>query len=93
LRNPKILILDEATSALDAAGEHLIQQALSKLMQNRTTLLIAHRFSTIAKADRVLVLDGGRVSQFGTLEQLLAQKNGLYSQLHSLQLCEPETVA
>lgn len=85
LRDPGILILDEATSALDAASEHLVQQALDYLMQDRTTLIIAHRFSTITKADRVLVLEQGRLVQEGRPQYLSAQQDGAFYQLMSLQ--------
>lgn len=84
LRNPAILILDEATSALDSESEHLVQQALERLMKNRTTLVIAHRLSTIAGADQILVLHQGRVVERGTHEQLLAL-NGHYRRLVEMQ--------
>ena len=80
LKDPRVLILDEATSALDAESEHLVQEALERLMQGRTTMVIAHRLSTIMDADRVLVLDGGAVVQSGTHRDLVAQ-DGLYRQL------------
>jgi ABC transporter fused permease/ATP-binding protein len=85
LKDPRVLILDEATSALDAESEHLVQEALGRLMEGRTTLVIAHRLSTVKEADRVLVLDGGRVVQQGSHEQLLAE-DGLYKQLVQRQL-------
>jgi len=87
LKNPRILILDEATSALDTVSERLIQQALERLMTSRTTLVIAHRLSTIVKADKILVMDGGRVVEQGTHGELIAE-NGLYSKLHNLQFAE-----
>lgn len=80
LQNPPILLLDEATSALDAESEHLVQDALQKLMKNRTTLVIAHRLSTIQKADEILVLDQGEIKERGTHYDLLF-KEGLYSSL------------
>jgi ABC transporter fused permease/ATP-binding protein len=80
LKDPSVLILDEATSALDAESEHLVQEALDRLMQGRTTMVIAHRLSTIMDADRVLVLDDGKVVQRGTHHELVAQ-DGLYRQL------------
>ncbi|MDQ1834847.1 ABC transporter ATP-binding protein [Massilia scottii] len=86
LRDPRILILDEATSALDSASELQVQRALDTLMQGRTTIIIAHRFSTIVKADRILVLDQGRLAQQGTHAQLVAQQDGLYFQLMRHQL-------
>jgi ABC-type multidrug transport system fused ATPase/permease subunit len=85
LRDPRILILDEPTSALDARSEHLLQQAIGNLMRGRTTFVIAHRLATVGRADRILVLDGGRVVEQGTHEELLGQL-GLYHELHALQL-------
>ena len=83
-KDAPILILDEATSALDSESERLVQEALDTLMRGRTSLVIAHRLSTIKAADRVLVLDAGRVVEQGTHEELLAQ-GGLFAHLHSLQ--------
>jgi ABC transporter fused permease/ATP-binding protein len=80
LKDPKILVLDEATSALDAESEHLVQEALDRLLEGRTTLVIAHRLSTVKNADRVLVLDGGKVVQQGTHHELVAEA-GLYRKL------------
>ncbi|RKH60355.1 ABC transporter ATP-binding protein [Corallococcus llansteffanensis] len=80
LKDPRILVLDEATSALDAESEHLVQEALDRLMQGRTTLVIAHRLSTVRGADRVLVLEGGAVVQSGDHASLLGQ-DGLYRRL------------
>jgi ABC transporter fused permease/ATP-binding protein len=80
LKDPRILILDEATSALDAESEHLVKEALDRLMKGRTTLIIAHRLSTVAGADRVCVLDGGRVVQSGPHVTLIGQE-GLYRRL------------
>jgi subfamily B ATP-binding cassette protein MsbA len=87
LRNTPILILDEATSALDTGLERQIQEQLEALMRGRTTLVIAHRLSTVEKADRILVMDGGRIVETGTHEELLAH-NGHYSVLHRLQFSE-----
>jgi ATP-binding cassette subfamily B protein len=80
LKDPRILILDEATSALDAESEGLVRDALERLMRGRTTLIIAHRLSTVLGADRVVVIDGGTVAETGTHAELLV-KNGIYKRL------------
>jgi ABC-type glutathione transport system ATPase component len=91
LQNPEILILDEATSALDTVSERLVQAALDYLSRDRTTLIIAHRLSTVQKANQIAVLDQGQVVEVGTHEELL-QKGGYYSRLYSMQFAEhPET--
>ncbi|WP_259769224.1 ATP-binding cassette domain-containing protein, partial [Pseudomonas protegens] len=82
-----ILLLDEATSALDAQSEHLIQQALPSLMKNRTTLVIAHRLATVKNADRIAVMDQGRLVAVGTHQQLIAN-SPLYARLAALQFSE-----
>jgi ATP-binding cassette, subfamily B, bacterial MsbA len=84
LRNPAILILDEATSELDAESEIAIQKALVEIMKNRTTFIIAHRFSTIRKADKIIVLENGRIQEIGTHDDLL-DSQGLYRKFHELQ--------
>ncbi len=89
LKDAPILILDEATAALDTESERLVQSALDRLIPDRTTLVIAHRLSTVEHADQVLVLDGGRLVEQGTHAQLLA-RGGLYSHLHRMQFREPE---
>ncbi|MGZ4808769.1 MAG: ABC transporter ATP-binding protein [Thermoanaerobaculia bacterium] len=88
-KDPPILILDEATSALDTESERLVQQALNNLVKGRTTLVIAHRLSTVRSADKILVLDRGEVVESGTHEQLLARR-GIYRRLHDLQFLEEE---
>ncbi|MBS7812562.1 ABC transporter ATP-binding protein/permease [Roseococcus pinisoli] len=92
LRDAPILILDEALSAVDAENEALIQQALDRLMQGRTTLILAHRLSSVIGADRILVLDRGRVAESGTHSELMGQ-NGIYRQLMGAQDAERGTVA
>ncbi len=87
LKNAPILILDEATSALDTEAERHIQAALAQLLRNRTTLVIAHRLSTVEQADRIVVLDGGELAEIGTHAELIA-RGGLYAQLHSLQFSD-----
>ena len=87
LRNPPILILDEATSALDTESERLVQDALEKLMKNRTSLVIAHRLSTIKNADEIVVVNNGEIAERGTHQELL-EKQGVYARLHAMQSFE-----
>jgi len=84
LKNPRILILDEATSALDTESEKIVQAALDRLMKGRTAVVIAHRLSTVRNADKIVVIDKGRIAEVGTHEQLLAKK-GLYANLYAVQ--------
>src|SRR5690606_28253155 len=90
LKNPRILILDEATSSLDSASERLVQEALERLMAGRTSFIIAHRLSTIRNADRILVLDQGRIVAQGSHEELIAEESGLYARLYRMQFAEEE---
>jgi ABC-type multidrug transport system fused ATPase/permease subunit len=85
LKNPPILILDEATSSLDSSSEHLISEALERLMESRTTIIIAHRLSTIKNCDAIAVFDKGSIIEYGTHDALIAQ-NGVYAHLSALQL-------
>jgi ATP-binding cassette subfamily B protein len=86
LADPAILILDEATSSLDAESERLVQDALDKLMENRTSIIIAHRLSTVRRADQILVLSGGVILERGTHDELIGKDGGLYGTLAKLQL-------
>jgi ATP-binding cassette, subfamily B, bacterial MsbA len=88
LRNSPILILDEATSSLDAESELLVQDALHTLMRNRTSFVIAHRLSTVRRADAIVVLERGRVAEIGRHDELLARSGGVYAKLYSLQIFE-----
>jgi subfamily B ATP-binding cassette protein MsbA len=87
LKDAPILILDEATSALDSESERSVQDALDNLMTRRTTVVVAHRLSTIRRADRIVVLVGGKIAEQGTHEELMARKQE-YSRLYSMQLLE-----
>jgi subfamily B ATP-binding cassette protein MsbA len=91
LKGSPILILDEATSELDAESEFMLQKALANLVEGRTVFVIAHRLSTVMKADRIVVVDGGQIVEMGTHEELLARK-GLYNRLHTLQMLGEEPV-
>ena len=91
LKNPPLLLLDEATSALDAESERMVQAALESAMKDRTTLVIAHRLSTVQRADRIVVMDGGRIVESGTHASLSAS-GGLYSRLAKLQFDAPDSL-
>jgi ABC-type multidrug transport system fused ATPase/permease subunit len=92
LKDPAVLILDEATSNLDTESERLIEDALARLLVGRTTLIIAHRLSTVQRADRLVVLDRGRIVEEGTHEELLG-RGGLYARLYQRQFREERSSA
>jgi len=85
VRNAPILLLDEATSALDTESEHAVQKALDEAMSGRTVVVIAHRLSTVVRADKIIVMQDGMVAEEGTHEELAARENGLYARLNNLQ--------
>lgn len=93
LKNPAILILDEATSSLDSESERLVQGALDRLMQGRTTFIVAHRLATIRTADKIAVIEAGRVVEFGTHDELSANAEGLYRRLSALQFGQHDDAA
>ena len=86
LRRSRVVLLDEATSSLDAESELLVQDALAKLLLNRTSFVIAHRLSTVRRADAIIVLDEGRVCEIGRHDELLANPNSQYARLYAMQL-------
>jgi len=91
LKNAPILILDEATSHLDTESEMLVQRALQNLMEHRTVIVIAHRLSTVRRADKIVVLDRGRIAETGKHEDLI-NSGGVYQRLHELQFLEPDSL-
>ena len=84
LKNPNILIFDEATASVDSETEHLIQEAIERLISGRTTIMIAHRLSTLSKANKIIVVDGGEIIEFGSHDELMAKK-GKYYRLIEMQ--------
>jgi subfamily B ATP-binding cassette protein MsbA len=89
LKNAPVLILDEATSALDAESERLVQKALANLITNRTTVVIAHRLSTVRRADKIVVMEDGQIVETGTHAELL-EHGGKYRRLYELQFADEE---
>jgi ATP-binding cassette subfamily B protein len=85
LENAPLIILDEATSSLDSHSEKLIQQALHRLLKNKTAIIIAHRLSTIMEADRIIVIEKGKIAEMGTHQELIRKKDGLYKSLWDIQ--------
>ena len=90
LKNPSILILDEATSALDNTTEALIQEALNTLKKGRTTIVVAHRLSTIKNADEILVVSNGRIIESGSHDTLIKKRNGIYKKLYNSQFIDKD---
>ena len=88
MKNPAILVLDEATSSLDAESEFLVQEALEKLMKNRSTIIIAHRLATVREADCIYVLEKGQITELGTHEELIRIPDGTYQNLIQLQMMD-----
>jgi subfamily B ATP-binding cassette protein MsbA len=88
LKNSPILILDEATSALDSESERLVQDALATLLRNRTAFVIAHRLSTVRRADAIIVLERGRMVEMGRHDELVSRLGGAYARLHHMQLLD-----
>ncbi len=88
LKNPPVMIFDEATSALDSESELLVQEAIERLMQNRTSIVIAHRLSTIKNADKIIVVEGGQIVQRGKHQELVRQKGGIYKRLYEMQFSD-----
>ena len=85
LKDPPILVLDEATSALDMEAERLVQEAIARLLENRTVLVVAHRLSTVARADQIAVLEGGQLVELGSHDELVSA-GGVYQRLHKLEV-------
>ena len=90
--NPSILVLDEATSSIDSYSEQLIQKASDKVTMGRTSIVIAHRLATVKKADKILVMDAGKIVEEGTHEELLKKESGYYKNLYEVQFLTEEAV-
>ena len=90
--NPSILVLDEATSSVDSYSEQLIQDATDKITEGRTSIVIAHRLATIKKADKIIVMDQGKIVEIGNHQSLLQKTNGYYRKLYEVQFKEEESI-
>ena len=90
MTNPSILILDEATSSVDSYSEQLIQEATDKITSGRTSIIIAHRLATVKKADKILVMEAGKIVEQGTHKELLKRKDGYYRNLYEVQFMQEE---
>lgn len=88
--NPSILVLDEATSSVDSYSEQLIQDATDKVTEGRTSIVIAHRLATVKKADKILVMDAGKIVEMGTHKELLKKEDGYYKNLYEVQFMQEE---
>jgi ABC-type multidrug transport system fused ATPase/permease subunit len=88
--NPSVLVLDEATSSVDSYSEQLIQDATDKITKGRTSIIIAHRLATIQKADKIIVMDNGKIVEQGTHKELLQKENGYYKNLYEVQFMNSE---
>ena len=90
MSNPSILVLDEATSSVDSYSEQLIQDATDKVTEGRTSIVIAHRLATVKKADKILVMDAGKIVEMGTHKELVKKEDGYYKNLYEVQFMQEE---
>ena len=92
MSNPSILILDEATSSIDSYSEEMIQIATDKITRGRTSIVIAHRLATIKKANKIIVMDAGKIVEIGSHKELLTKENGYYKNLYEVQFLDKEAI-